>query len=62
MLIKALEDEDVNIRMCAAVSLGRLRAVEAKQALMHEKSRKDDSAGAIYSRILAAWALSQLER
>src|SRR5262249_27680743 len=62
VLIKALDDEDVNIRMCAAVSLGRLRAVEAKQALMHEKSRKDDSAGAIHARILAAWALSQLER
>jgi len=35
LLIKALEDEHAYVRSCAALALGRMRAVEAKGILQH---------------------------
>lgn len=35
LLIKALEDEHAYVRSCAALALGRMRAVEAKAILQH---------------------------
>jgi HEAT repeat protein len=34
LLVKALEDDHAYVRACAALALGRLRAIETKERLM----------------------------
>jgi HEAT repeat protein len=68
ILIKHLNDSDGNVRVSAAVALGRIRCPEAKDALKRvsemvkeSKVGNIDNEGGYYAAIIAAWALAQIE-
>jgi HEAT repeat protein len=59
-LIKALSDEYSDVRCCAATALGRLRGEAARARGALTRARQSDEVFEV--RMLAAWALTQLER